>query len=60
MFHAPVWATWLILAALPVILGTVLYFWGEERPDNTVVHHHDDEPPDSADGDEPGDVLLAA
>jgi hypothetical protein len=61
VFHAPVWVTWLILAALPVILGAVLYFFGEDGPDNMIQHYssEDDEPPDGSDG-EPDDLLAAA
>jgi hypothetical protein len=54
----PAWADVLIVAAIPVILLTVLKFMGDGTPDNAVVHHSDDEPPDTGEG--PDEVLQAA
>jgi len=52
--------TWLIigiLAALPFVLGIVLWRWGAEEPDNGYVHSSGEDEPGS--DDEP-DVMLAA
>ena len=52
------WLTIGILAALPLVLGIVLWRWGGEEPDNGVVHEQcPDDPPDRS--GEP-DLLIAA
>lgn len=49
----PIWADILVLAALPVILGAVLWIWGEEHADNTTVH-------ESGGDEEPGEMAAVA
>jgi hypothetical protein len=55
---AHTWLTIGILAALPLVLGIVLWKWGGEEPDNGVVHEQENGDPPGRSG-EP-DLLIAA
>jgi hypothetical protein len=57
MLSPHAWITIGILSALPLILGLVLYFWGEEKHDNGYVHQSGEDK-DST-GDDEGAALAA-